>query len=231
MTPSVNPSDASAEGPDLIPHRLASAPTAQGMVVPFVTLAHRDRSRPVWGQLDATRLRAALVERLCQICGDPLDDPVVVYVRPADFLRGIAVEPATHRACGAYSTRACPMLAGRIHRYNPVTRDRFARCQDPACTCRYWTRGEPEPAETPREGQPADAWYEVEIALADYRLADDPDTARSSAGVGIDLRHPTFRRIRRIRDAAPGTDDRQPVDPLAMLMVVRELFRDGGPFA
>lgn len=30
-----------------VPVRLADAPSAQGMVVPFVTLTHRDRSRPV----------------------------------------------------------------------------------------------------------------------------------------------------------------------------------------
>lgn len=101
------------DGPDSIPERLASAPTAQGMVVPYVTVAHRDRSRPVWGQLDRTRLLTALVDRLCQICGDPLEDPAVLYLRPADYLRGIAVEPATHRDCGGYSTRVCPMLVTR----------------------------------------------------------------------------------------------------------------------
>ncbi|WP_280423708.1 hypothetical protein [Nocardia carnea] len=229
MNPSIPPLVPDDE-PTIVPSRLRSAPTAQGMIVPFVTVAHRDRSKPVWGQLDGSRLRAALVEQLCQICGEPLDDPVVVFVRPADYLRGIAVEPATHRECGTYSTQTCPMLAARTHRYNPVPRDRFTRCEDPACHCRYWARGEPEPSETPREGQPAEAWYEVEIALADYRIIDDPDTRRSPAGVGIDLRHPTFRTIRRIRDSAPGTADHQPADLLATLIAVRELFGDGGLF-
>lgn len=215
------------DGPDSIPERLAAAPTAQGMVVPYVTVAHRDRSRPVWGQLDRTRLLTALADRLCQIRGDPLEDPAVLYLRPADYLRGIAVEPATHRDCGIYSTRACPMLAGRTHRYNPVTHDRLTRCDDPACDCRHWIRGEPDPGDTPREGQPAEAWYEVEIELADYRIITDPDTDRTPAGVGIDLRHPSFRSIRRIRDAAPGTADRQPADLLATLVALKALFGDG----
>ncbi|WP_416566137.1 hypothetical protein [Nocardia testacea] len=200
------------------------------MVVPYVTVAHCDRSRPVWGQLDRARLLTALLDRLCQICGGPLEDPVVLYLRPADYLRGIAVEPATHRECGTYSTAVCPMLAGRTHRYNPVARDRITRCDDPACGCRYWSRSEPDPGETPRDGQPAEAWYEIEIGLADYRLVDDPGTDRTPAGVGIDLRHPTFRRIRRVRDAAPGTADRQPADLLATLVALRTLFGDGDAF-
>src|SRR5690606_28765449 len=96
-----------------IPIRLVGAPTAQGMVVPFVTLAHRDRSRPVWGKLDPTRLREVLQHKLCQICGEPLTDPVVLYLRPADYLRGIAVEPGLHPECGLYSRQVCPMLVSR----------------------------------------------------------------------------------------------------------------------
>lgn len=211
-----------------VPERLAAAPTAQGMVVPYITVAHRDRSRPVWGQIDPARLLTALVDRLCQICGQPLEDPVVLHLRPADYLRGITPEPATHRECSTYSTRVCPMLAGRTHRYNPVTRDQFTRCDDPACGCRSWVRSEPDPNHTPREGQPAEAWYRVEIGLADYRIITDPGNDHQPSIVGIELRDLRFRSIHPVRDPAPGTADRQPVDLLAALIAVRTLFGEGG---
>jgi hypothetical protein len=123
------------------------------------------------------------------------------------------------------------MLAGRIHRYNPVARDRFTRCDDPACNCRYWVRGEPDPKQSPREGEPAEAWYQVEIELADYRVVTDPGTDQQPPTVGIDLRDLHFRSIVRVRDAAPGTADRQPVDLLAPLMALRALFGEGGQFS
>jgi hypothetical protein len=161
--------------------RLAGAPTAQGLVVPHITLAHRDRSRPVWRKLDPAILLETLRYRLCQICGQRLHDRVVLYLRPSDYLRGIAVEPGVHPECGYYSRRACPMLAGRVDRYNPTPHDRFTRCHDPACGCARWTVADRDPREAPREGQPAETWYEAWIPLADYVIVSDP---------GNDTTHP-----------------------------------------
>ncbi|MEV2226359.1 hypothetical protein AB0E01_41860 [Nocardia vinacea] len=86
-----------------VPMRLMPAPTSQRLVVPFITLAHRDRSHPVWGALDPVRRLHAFTRKLCQVCGqplqiygDPFGDRVVLYLRPSDYLRGIAVEPGAH---------------------------------------------------------------------------------------------------------------------------------------
>ncbi len=66
------------------------------MAVPYITLAHRDRSyRPVWGRIDARRLREILNRRLCQVCGTPLTDQVVVFLRPA--VVALAVYGIWHR--------------------------------------------------------------------------------------------------------------------------------------
>ncbi|MEV0027831.1 hypothetical protein [Nocardia sp. NPDC050793] len=148
--------------------RLSNKPTAAGMVVPFVTLAHRDRSRPVWGKLDHTRLQKILWHKLCQICGDPLTERVVLYIRPSDYLRGLTPEPGMHPECGWYSTRACPMLAGAVHRYNPHPPESFGPCEDPECGCRRWVVPEPDPRDGTREGKPAEAWYEAWLYLRDY---------------------------------------------------------------
>ncbi|WP_067474209.1 hypothetical protein [Nocardia amamiensis] len=189
-----------------VPVRLAHAPLSQGLVVPHVTLAHRDRTRPVWGKLDQRRLRDTLSRRLCQICGQPLDDRVVLYIRPADHLRGIAPEPGVHPECGHYSRLACPMLAGRQDRYNPHPPEKFARCEDPACPCWRWQANERDSREAPREGQPADAWYEVWIPISDYTAVHDPGTDTTPPVTGIKLRGAKLLKIRKVRDAAPAAD-------------------------
>jgi len=207
-----------------IPIRLVGTPTTQGMVVPFVTLAHRDRSRPVWGKLDPTRLREVLQHRLCQICGQPLTDPVVLYLRPADYLRGIAVEPGLHPECGLYSRQVCPMLSGAVDRYNP--HPTYHRCTDPTCTCARWVEPEPAPGEAVRDGQPAEAWYEAWMALGDYAIVSEPGTENTAPATGVDLRPSSrIRRLRRIREAAPGA---HPLDLLAALIATRALFTSAG---
>lgn len=108
-----------------VPQRLAAAPVAAGMVVPYITMTHRDPAKPVWGAVNPARLQQIWQHSLCQVCGQRLDSPwVVVYIRPWDYLRGIGPEPALHPECGLYSKRTCPMLVfrrfanseGRAHR-------------------------------------------------------------------------------------------------------------------
>ncbi|MEU7764988.1 hypothetical protein AB0B25_07675 [Nocardia sp. NPDC049190] len=207
-----------------MPIPLSQAPLAQGMVVPHITLAHRDRSRPVWGKIDPTRLLDTFQRKLCQICGQRLGDRVLLYIRPSDYLRGLAVEPGVHPACGYYSRRVCPMLAGRVHRYNPNPSDRFTRCDDPSCGCVRWVPADPDPREAPRSGKPADAWYEAWLDLDDYRIVSDPGNERTPAAVGVNLRDARLLKLRKVRDAAPGSDHQQPVDLLAGIIAVRKIF-------
>ncbi|MGQ4616291.1 hypothetical protein [Nocardia sp. R7R-8] len=209
-----------------IPVRLAPAPQSQGLVVPYITLAHRDRTRPVWGKLDHQRLSQTWSRTLCQVCGQPLEDRVVLYIRPADYLRGIAPEPGVHPECGHYSRQACPMLAGRQTRYNPHPPEKFTRCDDPTCACGRWQANERDPREAPREGQPADAWYEVWIAISDYTVVHDPGTDTTSPVVGVDLRGVELLKIRKVRDAAPADDDgsARPIDLLAAHVAFSILF-------
>ncbi|MFE9322635.1 hypothetical protein ACFYOW_16825 [Nocardia sp. NPDC006982] len=112
------------------------APTSHGLVVPYITLAHRDRSHPVWGALDPVRRLHALTRKLCQVCGQPLQiygepfgDRVVLYLRPSDYLRGIAVEPGVHQVIS--TPGAAPVLCdcARKDRRRPFfPRRSLARC-------------------------------------------------------------------------------------------------------
>ncbi|MGY2116665.1 hypothetical protein ACW9HR_22395 [Nocardia gipuzkoensis] len=213
----------SSDAPVPLPTALSDAPTSQGMVVPYITLAHRDRSRPVWGNVDPLRLHEVLYHKLCQICGTPLGEEVIVFIRPSDFHQGVAVEPGLHPSCADYSTGTCPMLAGRMHHYHRHPGQRITRCTDPGCHCRAWAPPRPDPA---RDGSPTEAWYELHLPLEEYHVITVPATGKRPALTGIDLRTPRlFNRVRKVRAAADPTQHRG--DPLAMLVAFGALFGGG----
>lgn len=203
-----------------IPAALTDAPQSHGMTVPYITLAHRDRSyRPVWGRIDARRLHKILNRRLCQVCGAPLTDQVVVFLRPDDYALGVASEPGLHPACAEYTTQACPVLAGRIHRYNPHPEVRSTECDDPRCDCRHWSRTPPREPQPPR---PIEAWYAIHLPLTEYRVLTIAATDTNPEITGIDVHTPSLlHRVRRIRasaDPASGTD------PLKLLLITSAMF-------
>ncbi|PPJ26647.1 hypothetical protein C5E45_15120 [Nocardia nova] len=211
-----------------VPQHMAEAPVSAGMVVPYITMTHRDPGKPVWGAVNPARLQQIWLHSLCQVCGRRLDGPwVVVYIRPCDYLRGIGPEPALHPECGLYSKRACPMLSGQTDHYNrhPSRRP----CGDPECTCRLWAPPNPEPGEGRREGQPAEAWYEAWIAIEDYTLIRAPGGEHSMEMFGVELRPASrLRKLRKIRDAAPTDTGDQPLDLLAAIIATHTLFTGDG---
>ncbi len=94
-----------------IPQRCACRPLAGGLVVPWVSLVHGGHA--AFGSLDAERALAAFLRRLCQICGQPLDERCYLIVRPADVVQGCSPEPALHPECLPYTAAHCPMLIPR----------------------------------------------------------------------------------------------------------------------
>ncbi len=206
-----------------IPARLARQPISSGLVVPYITLTHRDRTRPVWGNIDPHRLAEVLHHKRCQVCGEQLDDVLVLMIRPSDYLRGVAVEPGLHPECAWYSRRACVMLAGHVDRYNPVGNAPLNRCDDPLCRCRYWAPA--EPTAPSREGKPAQAWYEAWIRLDDYHVFTTPADESGPEATGIALRELPFLRLRKVRDPAPDSSDSQPADLLAAFIAARKLWK------
>ncbi len=207
-----------------IPARLAGAPTSAGLVIPYITVTHRDRTRPVWGQVDAARMRHVLHERRCQICGQRLDEVAVVMIRSSDYQRGVAVEPGCHPECAHYSRQACVLLSGKTDRFNPTSAGTPPVCGDPHCHCQFWTPQSPPETSTPRQGAPTEAWYEAWIHLHDYRIITVPADSRTPELTGIALRDTPFRRLRKVRDAAPDAEDRLPFDVLGLLVATHSLW-------
>ncbi|MEV6361360.1 hypothetical protein [Nocardia asteroides] len=180
----------------------------------------------MWGRIDPARLGEVLHYKRCQVCGEALDETLVLMIRPSDFLRGVAVEPGLHPECSWYSRRACVMLAGVVHRYNPAGSTPLTRCSDPLCRCRFWT---PEEDAFPgRAGKPAEAWYEAWIRREDYHVFTAAADESGPAATGIALRHVPFLRLRKVRDPAPDSGDTQPMDLLAAIIASRRLWRDAG---
>ncbi|RDI45308.1 hypothetical protein [Nocardia mexicana] len=220
---SVTPSPDSARPPILA--RLHDAPSAQGLTIPFVTLCHRGGRMPVWGALDPADLQLVLSFSLCQVCGHPFGDRVVVLLRPADWLRGIGPEPGLHPECAHYATAACPVLAARVSHYRSrATAARLTRCDDPQCQCAVWKPPVTGSDEDKRAGQPIEAWYAVWIDRDHYRIARHPGDEDTPPMAGVLLRDVPLLAIRKVRDATPDpgarSGERTVLDVLAAVIAL-----------
>lgn len=190
-----------------IPASLHQAPTANGMVVPFVTLTHRDGSGVRWGQLDPARVDVVLSNDLCQLCGKDLDTDnpaahVVVVARTTDLLFGMTSEPGMHPVCASYTTRACPMLNGHLSTYRSQPQT-AAPCGDSLCQCRSWAVPS-DAGSGARSGQPAPSWYAFWLAANAYEVVSKPAPNGSGTVRGPKL---DWRAIVKAREVRAGSSE------------------------
>ncbi|CAL9670756.1 hypothetical protein SUDANB15_07383 (plasmid) [Streptomyces sp. enrichment culture] len=197
-----------------IPQRCARRPLSGGLVVPWVSLVHGGHA--VFGSLDADRTRTAFLRRLCQICGQFLDERCYLIVRPADAARGHSPEPALHPECLPYAAAHCPMLNGTAthYRHRPVlaTHPAGRPCTDPSCPC---PSPSPDQGHAARSGSPADRYEAWMIHTRNYRLLFT--RGRPSTPIGISLDAPVLRR-RLLRTATLTPDQQHLMDLLRPLM-------------
>ncbi|MFD9284636.1 cell envelope biogenesis protein OmpA [Streptomyces mirabilis] len=194
-----------------IPVRCLAQPLAGGLVVPWVSLIHNGHA--VFGSLDADRARRAFLQRLCQICGQPLQERFFVIVRPADQQQGCSPEPGLHPECQPYAAAHCPMLNGTATHYRtrPVLASHPAGrpCTDPSCPCPAQAH---DKGHTARSGRPADLYEAWMIAARHYQLV--PHQNAPDLPVGISLNVPVLRK-RTLRKAV------LPADHAALLDLLR----------
>ncbi|CAM5671550.1 cell envelope biogenesis protein OmpA [Streptomyces griseomycini] len=197
-----------------IPQRCARRPLSGGLVVPWVSLVHGGHA--VFGSLDADRARTAFLRRLCQICGQFLDERCYLIVRPADAARGHSPEPALHPECLPYAAAHCPMLNGTAthYRHRPVlaTHPAGRPCTDPSCPC---PARSPDQGHAARGGRPADRYEAWMIRTRNYRLVLTPDRPGAPVGISVDV--PVLRR-RLLRTATLTTDQQRLMNLLRPLM-------------
>jgi hypothetical protein len=148
-----------------IPTRLADRPTAGGLVAPWINLRLRDGGVDFRGQ-HRSRAEKAITGALCQVDGQPLDAERAVLLGTDEHLRSLCfAEPPLHPECAAYTSRACPMVAGRMthHPTRPQISEgpRGQGCYDPACDCACWIH--PNPTKGSEQPRPAQPWWAVYV--------------------------------------------------------------------
>lgn len=170
--------------PPPIPAHLAHRPSRSGLVVPYVSMTTADGTAHL-GQTRSRPVGECIVNRLCQICGRPLDRarPLLFLVTQQNIDEGFTSEPALHPECAAYAIQACPMVAGRMPTYAKHQADLVGKpCPDPGCDCLGIVATVPG-----RAGQPAPSWFQA--WYRDYAIAVADPTAGLVVGnvTGIGL--------------------------------------------
>jgi hypothetical protein len=92
-----------------LPARIAALPVdARGYPVPWF-VAWLD-GKPEFRAMDPQKLRLAVRERRCWVCGETLDRVMTFVIGPMCTVNRVSAEPPSHRECAEFSARACPFL-------------------------------------------------------------------------------------------------------------------------
>lgn len=166
-----------------VPMALAHRPTIGGLVVPWVNLMLADGGAD-FRAIHNSKWRRAWVEGLCQVCGHPLESPLVLLGGP-DQVASYFDEAPLHPWCASYTAKACPMVAGRLERYADRQRvsegPRGQVCPEPGCDCGGWA-----PATRHGSGgDPVHEWWAV--YCRSFAVAVTPE-GRLLGGTPVDER-------------------------------------------
>lgn len=103
-----------------MPPRIAKlAVSPAGFPVPwFVQWFDEDKQPCLYGRgtpdfrvLDRMKFRAAINQRRCWVCGEPLGQYLIFLIGPMCAVNRVTSEPPSHRDCALYSAAACPFLS------------------------------------------------------------------------------------------------------------------------
>lgn len=91
------------------PWRIVKLPiAANGFYVPwFVSMVDGE---PEFRVADGEKLRRAVEQKLCWVCGMELGTKMTFVIGPMCAVNRVSAEPPSHLACAEYSVRACPFL-------------------------------------------------------------------------------------------------------------------------
>lgn len=192
-----------------IPARLEHRPTLGGVVLPWANVHLADGGVDFRAHHRA-RHEACWTRGLCQARGETLTHPVVLLGGPNQLRRLLFDEPALHPECAAYTSRACPMVAGQRTHYADralVTHGpRGAACYIPGCDCSGWVE---TPGGSSAGGSPAHEWYAVYVRT--FVVAVRPDGGL----IGGACQPSDVLTVRLVSEPGKGRCWRRVDDPLA----------------
>lgn len=155
-----------------VPARCADRPTVGGLVHPYVNVTLAGGGVDFRAQ-HHTRAVECVSNNLCQVCAQPLVHPIVLLGTDRALAELVFGEPPLHPECAVYTSRACPMVAGRRTHYasgpSVSERERGRACFLPGCDCGGWVA---HPGSR-QAGAPAQPWFAVYVT--DYAIATRPD--------------------------------------------------------
>jgi hypothetical protein len=193
-----------------IPARCAKRPTVGGRVIPWINVRLGDGGVDFRSQ-HTTRLRAALHERRCQVCSEPLTSPIVLLGGPTQLQQLLFDEPPLHPECAVYTSHACPVVAGDVtslptgHRLADGRRGQ--RCFVEGCDCGGWV---PTPGSAER-GHPTEphSWFAVYATSFSVAVSPEGDV------LGALLMPEQVRKVRLVSRPGEGRCWTTVVDALA----------------
>jgi hypothetical protein len=98
-----------------IPDRIKRLPVRRGYPVPwFVAEIHGEYDFRV---ADDLKLKQAIRQRLCWICGVRLGSMLCFPIGPMCAVNRINSEPPSHRECAEFAVKACPFLIQKEQQY------------------------------------------------------------------------------------------------------------------
>jgi hypothetical protein len=182
-----------------IPIHLADFPTVGGLVVPYITLRHRNGAAAL-GLVDYKRMVRCFEEHRCGVCGEVVEGRMVFLMRFLDLIRGRSAEPGLCPPCASYTMAACPMVGGRMAHYRQsVSPFLDRRCGDPECECTQWT-STPQPQ---RYGHSAEQWFALWTVA--YRLVRDNHGRLEADFMGMQV-----LRVREVRTHISAGEETEP---------------------
>lgn len=150
-----------------IPASCAHRPTTGGLVIPVVNLQLADGGADFRARHQTT-LGACWRQRLCQVCGNRVGALAILLGGPRNLRSGWYDEAPICPPCAQYTTKACPMIAGRQARVTdraPVSDGPRGRtCPDVGCDCGGFISHDTGDG----QGAPAHPWYAVFVDPAGY---------------------------------------------------------------
>jgi len=95
-----------------VPDRIRQLPVQRGYPVPWF-VQHFEETGYDFRVVDGRKMRRAIRDKLCWICGESLGSTWVFVLGPMCIINQINSEPPSHRECAEFAVRACPFLMQR----------------------------------------------------------------------------------------------------------------------